>query len=379
MTSRERVLTMGLVLLVLAGGGGYFLVSQLYLAPLQQRRAQIAALDKELQTRQDKIDQARANKATLDYWRQISLPPDEDLARREYEKFLSDLMRHHGFAAGAFSVTPRPPDSKSSPTLPGKKPIYTVLTFNVQAHAPVKKLVRALEDFYRTPLLHQIKKVSLIKPVTRRQDQAPDELDINLTVEALVVQGIEQRKHLLPLDRRLLAAQLALIPAALRSPAALAANALLAEPDGGPFAPNKLAHGNRDYAAIAAKDVFFGPPPPSPNTEREYDPARYVYLTDITHNPRHSEAFLYDRLNNQKTRLRSNAAAWGSFSFGKKDETSVQGKLVKIGERDVVLEVEGKFYAIHVGQNLEDALKKPLVAQKDLDALFGDLTSIGGP
>ena len=35
--------------------------------------------------------------------------------------------------------------------------------------------------------------MSLIKPVTPRQGQAPDTLDINMTVESLIVQGIDHR------------------------------------------------------------------------------------------------------------------------------------------------------------------------------------------
>ena len=41
-------------------------------------------------------------------------------------------------------------------------------------------------------------------------------------------------------------------------------------------------------------------------------------------------------------------------------EALLRGKVVRIEERDLVFKVDEKLYSIHVGQNLEDALKKPL-------------------
>src|ERR1700730_8552559 len=87
-----------------------------------------------------------------------------------------------------------------------KKPIYTRLTFTVLAHADLASLVKMLEGFYRTGLLHQIKTFSVQRPLTVGAQDRPNDLDINLTIEALIVSGAADRPQLLPnLDPRLMA------------------------------------------------------------------------------------------------------------------------------------------------------------------------------
>ena len=86
----------------------------------------------------------------------------------------------------------------------------------------------------------------------------------------------------------------------------------------------------------------------------------FVYLTDITHTGNKAEAFLFDRYNNSKTRLRA-SAGFDSFRVrDSKGETLVQGKVVRIDDRDVIFRAGEKYYSIHVGQNLLNTLKHPL-------------------
>jgi hypothetical protein len=41
-------------------------------------------------------------------------------------------------------------------------------------------------------------------------------------------------------------------------------------------------------------------------------------------------------------------------------DTVVRGKVVRIEPRDVVFQVDNKYYAIHVGESMEEAMKKTL-------------------
>lgn len=365
MTARERVLSAG-VLLTVTLAGGAFLLYQFLLVPLRERDATIESVRDDLDKKQQRVREVMAARPKLDRWRSLSLPADTDLALREYEKELSELLRSSGFAVGSFSVVPKPVDAKTAPAIPGKGPVYTRLTFTVMAHGSLANLVHALEGFYRTGLLHQIKNLSIQRPLTGGEQQGGG-LDINMTVEALSVAGGGNRPYLLPnVDPRLVVLDAV---AGLRGgPAGLALAASAGSPTG-PVGPRLLARPERVYEAVAAKDIFLGRQEQAAPAARgeEIVLTRFVHLTDITHNGPRAEAFLYDRVHNRKTRLRAEP---GFDSFRVTDdegEPVVRGKVLRVEERDVVFLAGDKHYALHVGQSLEDAMRKPL-SSEDLRA-----------
>src|SRR3954466_2950407 len=111
MTTRERVLATGVGLTLLLAGGTFLFHLFVY-TPLQERDQNIREARKEVEAKQDQLNQAIADQPRLARLRKLSLPADIDLSRREYEKYLGDLMLKSGFEAGSFSVTPKPPDSR---------------------------------------------------------------------------------------------------------------------------------------------------------------------------------------------------------------------------------------------------------------------------
>jgi hypothetical protein len=143
--------------------------------------------------------------------------------------------------------------------------------------------------------------------------------------------------------------------------------AIAALAPGGFTAPSKLAPVPRNYDSVAARNVFVGPPPgPPPVFEAavDTDSLKYVYLTDITTNFLRTEAFLFDRATNNRTRLRT-SAAWSEFLIGDRDKPAVKGEVVKIEDRDVYFKTkEGKYYNIHLGQSVAEAMKKELSSDK---------------
>jgi hypothetical protein len=358
MNPRERLLAICLVAVILLFGGGglyYYLV----LGPLQKRTANIRLLEKDIETKEKRIAEIKADLPRLERWRQLSLPADVDVARREYEKYLTSLLQKSGFAQATLIVTPKPPDVKTVPQLPGKGPIYTRLTYTVAGSANLADLVKALNQFHHTSLLHQIRNLAIRRPLTANTQQRQGDLDINFTVEALIVTGAGRRSELLPgVNTRLLV--LDVVTALRRGPTGVALAPWTVLPTG-PLGPGTLADPPRNYAAIAGKDIFMGPPPPrlvERTTAVNVSP--FVYLTDITRSDRDPEAFLYDRYNNRKTRLRASA---GFNSFTVRDdqgETLVQGKVVRIDEREVIFVADEKYYAMHVGDNLGEAMRKEL-------------------
>jgi hypothetical protein len=365
MTTRERM-TAGGVLGVLMLVAMVFLFHQFFLSPLWERDAAIQSAQDDIDSKNAQITQARALLPKLRYWRQLSLPADTDLARREYEKYLSELFRRNSIDASVVSKTP---DTRTSPTLPGKKPIYTRLTFTVTGQATLDNLVKTLGEFYHTGLLHQIKSIAIQRPLTVGPQQKPNELDLNLTIEALIVNGAGRRPYLLPnVDTRELAAEVA---AALRgAPTGLALAGWAAGP-AGPLGPGTLADPPRQYNAVAARDIFFGPVVARNDSNADVEVSQFVYLTDITQHGKDYEAFLYDRYNNRRTRLRS-SAGFDSFQvMDAEGNALLKGTVVEIQERDVIFKVENKYYVLHVGQNIQDALEKPFPRREEVSRLTG--------
>ncbi len=361
MNPRERMLAVG-VLAVVVLAGAVFLFRSFFWLPLEERDASIASLQQELDKKRERINQVLADRPKLERWKQLSLPNDPDhpdLARREYENYLSELFRQSGFAAGSFSITTKQNDSKSSPMITGKGPIYTRLSFTVLAHSNLANLVEMMEHFYRTGLMHQIKNISIQRPLTAAPQQEQSDLDISLTVEALIVSGAENRRHVLPIiDRRLLVIDA--VAGLQQMPMGLALVPWTLGPTG-PLGPGTLARPPHHYEAIASKNIFFGLPAVAERTE-DVDATRFVHLNEITRDEKRVEAFLYDRLTNISTRLRTET---GFDSFRVQDEegeTLVRGKVVRIDidKRDIIFRSEENYYSMHVGQNLEEVLKTPL-------------------
>ena len=360
MNTRERSLAIILlgVVIVIAGGFG---AMELLAKPLRERDVSIGLLREEIDKRRQEVAKIQAEKAKLARWRQMSLPADTDLASREYEKFIGDLLRQSKFAADASTVKATKESKKSGPTVGVKKePVYTKLLFTIETQGDVTKLVRFLEKFYHTGLLHQVKKLSIQKPRTASANQRPNDLDIRITIEALALEDADNRPYLPPVDPKLLVAEA--VTTLRHGPMGLALAADTAGP-AGPLGGRHLAIPARQYASIAGKDIFFGPPPAVPvetvSIDRT-DVTQFVFLTDITQTSTKTEAFLFDQYNNRRMRLLVSA---GFDTFRIRDaqgDTLVSGKVVKIEDRDVIFLAREKYYSLHVGHNLKQALATPL-------------------
>jgi hypothetical protein len=358
---RERILALVVVLAVILGGAG-FLVFRFYIAPRREREESISALNTELKDKEEKIRQVLAERPKLERWRQLSLPANIDLAAVEYENYLQELFQHSGFAKGAVTIVPKQPDPKASSALPGKATVYTRLPYMVTAHGNLANLVQMLDDFYSTSLLQQIRQLNIQRPQTLGPQQRPDELDITMTIEALNVAGSGNRSYLLPNVPVSLAISDALL--AMRgAPSGLLLAAWAASP-AGPLGPGLLAEPPRQYSAISSKNIFFGQGDAS-EVKGEKNVTRYVHLTNISRDSRRCEAWLYDRLNNKWTRLRAEA---GFDSFRVLDdagETAARGRVVRMEPRDLVFRAnDGKYYSLHVGENLEDAMKHSVTTER---------------
>jgi hypothetical protein len=346
MNPRERILAAILVVIVLVGGVG-FGVWKVYLPMLKAKDKELNDLEAKIPIKQGDIAELKLKQDKLKYWQQISLPNPNDLAmaQREYDRWMDNLLGASGFQVGAMTIKPRKLEDPGKVTGPrGKKPAFTRLTFNVDGTGNLESLVRFLDSFYGTPLLHRIRSMAITKPQTLRQGQRQDELDIAMVVEALVLDGAETRAGLLP----------------AKPPE---------PPKAAPTGPTEKAAeppAKRDYADIYARNIFTGPVYDG-RRQNPVEITRYYRLTTVWENhwSQKSEAYIRDLAGptpTVETRMRASA---GFDTFVIKDlngKDVIKGKVVKIDmdNRDVLFTVDGKYYRIHVGESFESAMRKPI-------------------
>jgi hypothetical protein len=291
MTTRERHLA--IVLLAALGVFGLgFIGYQFVLSPLLDKNKQITLRKGEIAQLEADILSVQVEKKKFEASRQQSLPADVGLAREQYGNLLEKLCRHSELT-NELKISVSDPDNKSVPMLAPKKPAYTRLTYKLTAKGELYHLVDFLRHFYQQPLLHTVKAMNIQRPSeARARDKR--ELDIDLTIEALVLDGVPDRATLLPIVREL---------ALLSGPAAQTGFNLqvVATGKGEPVPPSGvLSDSAREYLAIAGKDVFFGPlPQKKERDKREDDISRFVVLTEVTGREDGScRAVFRDKLNN---------------------------------------------------------------------------------
>ena len=274
MSNRERFLAItliGLILVGVGGIGGYMLV---YL-PIQQKHVAADQLQADIFKLDGQAAKMRKEMPRLGEIKRRSLPPDENLARREYAVMMDRILRQANVPPG-FSITPvaskTSADTRSIPQLAGKKPAYTKVVTAIEfRRADMWTVVDFLKAYYSLDLLHQITHFSIERDedpgtgATRNQtsDNRKD-LTVKLTSEAIILDGAEKRRTLLP------------VPEAFAAVGGIGGyGSILVNPEIGrgitplQFAP-VLSTANRDYSFIVLRDLFHGtlPKPPSLSFDR---------------------------------------------------------------------------------------------------------------
>ena len=261
MTSRERTLALvliGAVALTVVVIGGYLFVWQ----PIQDNAAEQAKLDDEIKKLTTEAQAQAASAKRLAVARTRSLPADADLAKREYVVALERLLETAGAPKGyTISLKASDNSARSVPEIAKGKPIYTRVAYDVEIKKADMWVIKDfLKGYYELGLLHQITNFSIKKDDDAGAKGPPrrNDLSVKLTTEAVLVDGADTRRTLLP------------VPTAF---AAVGGGGLLqamrATPEAGrgvtpkPLVP-VLSPNGRDYSLIVLKDPFNGPLAPPP-------------------------------------------------------------------------------------------------------------------
>ena len=355
MTPRERMMALVAMHVLFVFGGG-LLGYQFILRPMKTAETRtITALD-EVGKDQNQLDELETALPRLELMKKMSLPADPVFASFAYGAELEKMLRASDFAAGKLDIARKEADRSSTTTT--KKPPYQRLLYDVKASGDLASLVAFLDKFYATPLLHRIRTLKIDRPVTTTAQQGKTDLNITLSIEALIVDGAEKRDTLLP---------------------------------AGVTVPKRLARTDEQYASIAGRDIFYGPPPPpvristetgEPKVEVEL--ADCIHLDEITIGDKGSVASLYDVLNNRRYMIQIDTDGTINVNqyyyikdrkklldFGKElvitddqDKTVMKYNAVRIDATRLVLESEDTFFTLHIGGKMSDVKElKPAEAK----------------
>jgi hypothetical protein len=323
-TTKERNLAYllgGVLVLVLAGVVGYMFIW----SPYQSASDAVAKRHLEYLDLDEKAEKIKLDKRLFELARQQSLPADTKLSRGQYATFLETIGRKADISPSAMKVVSADPDVKSGNIQGTKKSAYTKLAYTVSLRADMYRVTDLLRRFYEQPLLHTIKSINIQKPSDARA-QTTKELDVTLSIEALVLDGAPDRPSLLPVNQAV----------GLMSGAAVQTAYNWTAVTSGAGAPlpvrGVLADQRREYLSIAGKDPFYGPPPKVDRTERptppDDDSTPFMKLVSIVTYPDDGkiEAKFWDPLTNNTftaTQLMTTGAVavLGEYTVGGKKKT----------------------------------------------------------
>jgi hypothetical protein len=361
MTRREKVLATTLLALMAVLGGGVFFHMFIYQPISEVREArdreqqELTEVQNKLAQEQRQIDEILRIDPRLSQWQKISLSPNDPELKKKpgispeekkqrhlrqlqvaYDRYLSELLSKHGLREPI--ITPRQPDRRSSPVLKAKEPVYERLAFGVSCKGKLDAVVAALKEFYTTPLLHQVRGLTLsLAPTRGRTGAGPATpsgvLDLNMNVEALLVNGAEERTTLLPEKT---------------------------------FPPRVLAEPARSYDLMAKRNMFTGIAPVvrpvRKNVEDKNEVLRFVKLTMLSYNAdrRRWEGTLYDQ-GKGGAEIKVAERLYTDITINDKGQVPVlEAKVVKMDDTQLIFQSEGKYYRLRCGDFIYPAIRTPL-------------------
>lgn len=299
---REKVLAgiMGALLVAIIGWQSLSVFAG-YVGNLRRQRNQLA---EEIAQCQEQIDAAKEAQERLDQWNRRALPSDPVSARSAYQNWLLEQVCEGQLDKFVVNAG----ESRRSPHA------YTRLSFTVGGRGTLEELTELLFHFYSACHLHKI--VSLtITPVEQTK-----ELSLSISIEALSLPGADQRDRLAD------------------KPA------------------QRLAFSELDaYLSTIAQRKIFSPYQPTPEkadpseqSGPDWDKIKQLVVTAIVEADGKPQVWIELRPTDQRFELGEE----DSFEVG-----SLTGSVIRIGQREVELEVGGNRYRVALGKSVKEATK----------------------
>ena len=397
MTRRERILLLivgGFSLLAL----GYFALSTFF--GEDPRLERIAELEQEVDRHELQVRRGVSARRQIGELEARALPANEQLARDRYQEWLFERVEQAGLRQ--WSIDPVATRSASRAGNP--------IGFSIRGVGNLGQLTEFLAAIYQVDYLHQIRQLH-VRPLEGTKD-----LDVSLLVQAMSLPGVTTRNSLPPnpqpqmvqqeldmavraiIQRNLFSPennspQLAKIPdvkielgkSVAIEPAAKDADQLDVlvwsiggEPPAGSSIDNKTGKfrwtpkelgtfaveirvtddgfpAKEARQQVAIQVVKPTPPPekiagPPPKPKPSFDAAKHAYVISTIQTGDRWQMWLHDRTTDKIEKLRLGDRI---------DIGTVQATVVRITQREVELDADGKRLLIEIGESLTEASELP--------------------
>ena len=326
MNRREKILAIALLGAV-GLWAGRSLVSDVLLAPITNREAEIKALETDVDKQGEQIQTIMAATRKYAELKKQSLPPDAYDAAALHKIWLLEKAEEAGLQN---IVVDR---SRIVPV----KQTYSSIGMKVTAEGTLKQVADFLFAMQSADLLQKVRKVTL----RTDEHQGDPKLEATIEIDAVAINETDPRDTLFA--------------------------------DGRDEAVSALMAGKtrEQYASVTDRNPFVrgynGPPPPKvadkqPEKDAEpkkpgIDVAEHVYLVGSVAKGDRWDAMLYDRTTNRETLLRMGEAF---------EVAGIKGTVVTISTDYVTMRIEEDVWRLELGQNLRQIEKvQPAAAQSD--------------
>jgi hypothetical protein len=263
-------------------------------------------LSAQVELKKGKLDKAQRASAKVNDWLRRSLPANAEVGRTLYLNWLRGLIVKSGFKETKTGVT-------NGQTRRG---VFEEFRYTITAQATLQQLTHFLFDFYQVGYLHKISHLQITP------DDKTKSLSLNIIVEALSLADADNRD------------QLPKVPG------------------------SRLQKKNyTEYAKmIVDRNVFTAYAPPKPKTERpaevqaakpKFDHLEFTKLTGIIESDGRPEAWIETKTTGELFKVHQGEEP---------TVASVKIKVLRIGIREIELQIGDDKRTIGLGQNL---LAKP--------------------
>jgi hypothetical protein len=326
MNAREKrmMVILSVLLAVALVFGGYLLVY----SPWSQKKEQAKRLNDEIEKKNEKVLAYSASVKRAERYKSMSLPAERTTAQREYDLLLRKIANQSGISSPLVtpktvqgtSSTPTLPSADGGVVAPGKEKFaYQKIVSDIKlSKVDLRMLGEFLRAYHALPFLQHISAMKITRkdePGTaasrRTRDRSDPEqwkdLEVTITTEALILDGAEDRKSLVPLPKSLPGIAGSTMYYSLMSSPDFGMKLALAYAGAKPPIPEMSTSTSRDYAMLVGKDIFHGPipkeeqvvrndpPPPAPKE----DISRFIKLAELTNRSDGSAKFeIRDQANN---------------------------------------------------------------------------------
>lgn len=190
MNTRTKWLLAGVGVLAVLYAGDY--AYRTYIEePSRNATVALEKLDKQLQDAADSQLIAKKISQKMEDFAGRALPYNPDVARSLYQDWLLKLMERHEMAGISIDASaPVPIEIKSRTTKKKNRLIGYRISYSVHGKTSLPKWVNWVRDFESSGHLHKIKSLTLI-PLGNG-----NEIDANLTIEAVSLQAAEREDQL---------------------------------------------------------------------------------------------------------------------------------------------------------------------------------------